>query len=293
MMENKEEKKVIYTIYLHMNKKTGDYYVGQTKYTPERRAGKMGIGYKQCIRFWRAIQYYGWENFETTILEQKECSSEEAGKLEFYYQNIYNHWNEEKERFERGYNINPGGDNGCVSAESKLKNSIANKGKRRSIASEFKKGQIPHNKGISPSDNVKQKISKTLTGRQDSKELKLKKLLAQQNMSIEAKKEKGKKISLALKNKPKSENHKKKLSLSKMGIPPLNKGCKKIIDENGKIKYIKLEEYNLLNINVNKICTKCGEKKSEYYLTSLSAQCKCCRNKQTIENKKEKSVACF
>lgn len=59
----------LYVIYLHKNKINGKCYVGQTCQKPEERWGANGNGYKGQDYFYRAIQKYGWNNFEHIILE--------------------------------------------------------------------------------------------------------------------------------------------------------------------------------------------------------------------------------
>ena len=94
---------MIYTIYLHRNKINNKIYVGQTIQTPEKR-WKNGNGYKSCTLFYKAIQKYGWNNFEHIILEQKEMTPQEANEKENYYIKKY-----DSKNIEKGYNINDGG----------------------------------------------------------------------------------------------------------------------------------------------------------------------------------------
>ena len=49
--------------------------------------------------------------------------------------------------------------------EIKIKNSVANKGKHLSPMTEFKKGMVPNNKGKSPSEKSRQKMSKSHKGK--------------------------------------------------------------------------------------------------------------------------------
>lgn len=51
---------------------SGKKYVGQTLQSLEKRAKTDGRGYKQCVIFWKAIQKYGFENFQVQILEEPE-----------------------------------------------------------------------------------------------------------------------------------------------------------------------------------------------------------------------------
>lgn len=57
------------TIYAHINKLNGKAYVGQTKLQKITHRWANGKHYKGCTKFHRAIQKYGWENFDHVILE--------------------------------------------------------------------------------------------------------------------------------------------------------------------------------------------------------------------------------
>lgn len=77
----------MFTIYLHRNKINNKVYIGQTKRKPEDRWGPDGQGYKTQM-FYKAIQKYGWDNFDHIILEQTPTQSE-ANILEEYYIKIF------------------------------------------------------------------------------------------------------------------------------------------------------------------------------------------------------------
>ena len=47
-----------YKIYMHKNKINGKVYIGQTKQSLKNRWSN-GYGYRECPKFWRAIQKYG------------------------------------------------------------------------------------------------------------------------------------------------------------------------------------------------------------------------------------------
>ena len=84
-MEEKRDHK----IYKYTNKINGKVYIGRTCQTLAKRAGAKGCNYKRCTYFWRAIQKYGWENFEVEILEEG-LNNEEAAERELFWMNECN-----------------------------------------------------------------------------------------------------------------------------------------------------------------------------------------------------------
>ena len=112
MKDNQES----YTVYMHItpsNKK----YIGITKQNPKDR-WKNGKGYMHNKYFWNAIQKYGWNNIQHTILFN-QLSKEEAKQIEIELIKKYNLTDRNN-----GYNITKGGDglNGMiVSEETKIK----------------------------------------------------------------------------------------------------------------------------------------------------------------------------
>lgn len=93
-----------YLVYKHTNKINGKVYIGITSVAPEKRWGKDGVGYKDQV-FGRAIQKYGWDNFEHEIL-MDNLSKEEANKLEVKFIDLYHATDNNY-----GYNISEGGKN--------------------------------------------------------------------------------------------------------------------------------------------------------------------------------------
>ena len=89
-----------YKIYIHRNKINGKVYIGQTK-QPLKSRWNNGYGYKQCTKFWNAIQKYGWDNFEHKLIEDN-LTLDEANRKEQYYIQKYN-------SIDNGYNISIGG----------------------------------------------------------------------------------------------------------------------------------------------------------------------------------------
>ena len=77
-----------YIIYLHKNKINGKCYVGQTCQKPETRWGKDGWHYHEQEYFYRAIQKYGWDNFEHIILETN-IDEDKVDERECYWGGYY------------------------------------------------------------------------------------------------------------------------------------------------------------------------------------------------------------
>ena len=127
-----------YTVYMHKNKINGKIYIGITRQEPKKRWNN-GIGYNNQY-FKRAIEKYGFDNFEHLILyerlTQKEAEQKEIELITFYKSN--------QRKF--GYNIANGGNTiGKHSEKTKTKISNAHKGKKQS--EELKKRLIKANTG--------------------------------------------------------------------------------------------------------------------------------------------------
>ena len=58
-----------YIIQMHRNKINNKVYIGQTHLTNINRRFRGGHGYKGSPHFYKAIQKYGWDNFEHIVLE--------------------------------------------------------------------------------------------------------------------------------------------------------------------------------------------------------------------------------
>jgi group I intron endonuclease len=104
-------------IYVHINKINGKAYVGQTIQTLQHRWGGGSL-YSTCTCFYRAIQKYGWDNFEHKILE---CglNDDELNERERY-------WIEKYNSIQNGYNIREGGNNQHLTEEHKEKIRLSN-----------------------------------------------------------------------------------------------------------------------------------------------------------------------
>ena len=129
-------------IYKITNIQNNKVYIGQTKQKVEDR-WRHGEGYKTCSIFYRAIQKYGWDNFEHIILETN-LTLEQANQMEEYYINFY-----KSTELIYGYNISKGGNNHTLSESTKRKigekNSISKLGS--SHTEETKKKMSESHKG--------------------------------------------------------------------------------------------------------------------------------------------------
>ena len=143
-----------YCIYMHKNLINGKVYIGQTNQKPEYRWGESGNHYKNCTHFFRAIQKYGWDNFEHIILENN-LTAQQANEKEIYWISYYDATNEEK-----GYNIQQGGLNRRVAEDTKEKLSQHAKKLWQNEEHRTKMSQIMKEKWKDPEYIEKQKIAR-------------------------------------------------------------------------------------------------------------------------------------
>lgn len=130
----------IYCVYCHLNKINGHRYIGITgELDPSKRWGINGIRYKNNTRFYRAIEKYGWNNFEHIILEDG-LTQIEAEELEQYYIKLYNTITP------YGYNLTYGGEH------------------NKQISEETRKKLHDTHIGIKPSEQTRQRMSISRTG---------------------------------------------------------------------------------------------------------------------------------
>ena len=102
-----------YCVYKHENKLNGKVYIGMTNNT-KRRWRSSGIEYRppkdrnQNIPFWNAIKKYGWDNFESSVLEDN-LTFEQAIEMEIKYISQY-----QSNSKMNGYNVSKGGNGGVI-----------------------------------------------------------------------------------------------------------------------------------------------------------------------------------
>ena len=138
---------------MHKNKVNGKLYIGITKRGPKRR-WKGGSGYVSQDYFYKAIQKYGWDNFENIILAEG-LSRQEAIDREISAIAKNNSNNREF-----GYNISPGGNySGKHSEATKKKISKARMG--MSFTKEHRENLSKSQKGIIPTaeQNMKNRLN--------------------------------------------------------------------------------------------------------------------------------------
>lgn len=156
-----------YTVYMHIfpnNKK----YIGITSKKPKQR-WESGTGYITQKLMNRAIQKYGWENIKHIILYEiltkEEAEQKEVELIAYYKTN----------QKEYGYNIENGGNSiGKHSKETRLKISVANKGRKNPKIAEINKGN-KYCLGRNISEETKQKMSIANKGKHTSPKTEFKK----------------------------------------------------------------------------------------------------------------------
>ena len=164
-----------YSVYMHVSP-SKKVYIGITCQKDLNRRWQNGQGYRTQIRFYRAIQKYGWDNFEHIVLLNGVTKSE-AEEKEIELIKKYDSVNPQK-----GYNIENGGN--CIgthSEETKLKISKAQRGEknhafgkpspikgRKASPEEIDKnrqahlGQTPWNKGKRLSEDQRKNMGRYL-----------------------------------------------------------------------------------------------------------------------------------
>ena len=95
-----------YCLYIHTNKTNNKKYVGITCRKPQTRWGRNGSNYKECTCFYNAIQKYGWDNFDHSVIETGLSQEEAFLKEKEYIKTLHT----QDRQF--GYNISDGGDTG-------------------------------------------------------------------------------------------------------------------------------------------------------------------------------------
>ena len=160
-----------YCVYVHVAP-NDKHYVRQTGVKFWKRWGPNGNGYKNGNQryFERAINKYGWDNFEHVILKEN-LTKEEADYWEKYYIQLWDTTNPDK-----GYNITPRGNGEGKKLSEETRKKIGDAHRGRKLSEEHKKHLSESQKGIkrgpnkkllghSVSEETRKKISEKTKGR--------------------------------------------------------------------------------------------------------------------------------
>ena len=142
----------MWKVYKHTNKVNGKIYIGITGQDVNRRWRSDGSGYKKCLFFHRAIEKYGWDNFEHDIIYDG-LTKEEAEELE---QKLIKEYKTNNSDF--GYNVANGGRVKSVSESTKEKI-------RETLKNNYVKENHP-NYGKKFSKELRNELSKSHIGKQ-------------------------------------------------------------------------------------------------------------------------------
>ena len=104
-MEETNDKK--YCVYMHISP-SNKRYIGITSISPPEDRWKNGHGYRHNEYFSRAIDKYGWENFQHQIIAN-DLTEDEAIEMEISLISEYNTTN-----INYGYNLTSGGEVGKI-----------------------------------------------------------------------------------------------------------------------------------------------------------------------------------
>ena len=217
-------------------------YIGQTSKNNLNQRWKNGWGYKAKQKngdntaFWNAVQKYGWDSFEHTIIEANITTLEEANLREQYWISYYNTFIGNPNC--HGYNMTPGGSGYSCKHTSAAKAKISQKLKGRKLSAEHKEKIGKANKGHRMSEKQKRAISTARTGKHLSAECRSK--ISQSN--------KGKHFFVM------SDEQKIKLSLAAKGKPKPKKNYKIRCIETNEIFLSCIEASKKHNIHRSAIC---------------------------------------
>lgn len=152
-------------LYAHVSP-NGKLYFGITQTDVNVRWGNSGTGYKHNQYFWRAIQKYGWDNFQHIVLADN-LSKEWACKLE---QDLI--WKYQTQSSNYGYNLSAGGEFSAFGMKhtEETKQRISKSGLGRSVSQETREKLSRVNKGKHLSDEQKEKLRLANLGKKLSEE---------------------------------------------------------------------------------------------------------------------------
>lgn len=100
-------------VYIHTNKINNKMYIGITSTKPQKRWGENGSGYKGCIKFYNAINKYGWDNFDHEIFASNLTFEEACSMQKLLISKL--------DTINNGYNVKEGGNGGPIPQEVRIK----------------------------------------------------------------------------------------------------------------------------------------------------------------------------
>lgn len=240
---------MFYKIYAHVNKINGKVYVGQTSQNVNKR-WRNGNGYVNNIAFYRAIQKYGWDNFEHEILfdglTKEQADIKEKEIIAFYDSN----------NPDKGYNLTDGGQgtNGYRMPEE-----------RKRQISEFQKGRLL-------TDEWKRHISESVRG--ENHPFWGKKLSDEHRRHL-SEAHIGNKSYGGMQGKRHTEETKRRMSESHKGHKLSDETIRKMKENSGKI--IRCVETGIVYDSISDACRKTGYQSK----TGIS---RCCKGLQETYN---------
>lgn len=206
-------------IYKITNKMNGKVYIGQTTKTLELRWKQHCNAKSCCTHLKNAIQKYGAENFTVEQIDIA-CTQSELNSKECFWIKHYN------SVAPNGYNLTTGGEHPTITDVTREKLSKAHKGKKphafdevfRKKLSEFAKTRIGEKNpmyGRKHSDETKKRMSEVNVGRVSPNKGKIlsDKIKLKISQSLQGKYTSENSPSWG---KPKTEEHRRKLSLANM-----------------------------------------------------------------------------
>ena len=153
-----------YFVYKHVNKINGKCYVGITCSSKPGIRWKNGLGYKSQI-FYRAIEKYGWDNFEHVIIH-KNLTKAQAICQEMFWIKLYKNEN-------ISYNTTNGGEGSRgVPMPETTKEALKKANTDRKCSEETKRKISESEKGKVCSEKNKQLYKYLYTGKKLSEETK-------------------------------------------------------------------------------------------------------------------------
>lgn len=191
-------------IYMATNLINNKKYIGKTERTLEVRKKEHLKRTNEASYFHRSLKKYGADNFKWEIIE--ECDVSIVNEREKYWIDFYQTYIDKS----KGYNETPGGEGYRLSEEIKQKISLANQNKIRTTEQRAHLSKVKKEANFHHSIETRKKMSVSRKGRKLNL-TEAEHIRRQQKWSDERKN----KLSLSLKNRTFSAQHKKHISESR------------------------------------------------------------------------------